>query len=452
MFRRNTLTPGKGRNSLDMFSVNDFMTWIDGMKKTSDENGCSPFTLKPIKSTSDKKRRRHSRMSIVNVWNQSPTSYRDQLLHFNHESDVSIADTSEVAGEETFGQIERFEYLLSSDGDGDGDVEIENPEVDDYQVSEHDFGLEDDFNGDGCQQVIEIESDEAISEEEEDLSNENKSESQLGESFSFNQDNTFGNSASPASITEEFVEPKDSQFNHDVNLMQGSAPGYSTVEPEDNFASEIQTNAPEVHLNYENSDYTEDHIDLLDHHFCDLSEISKFNHQHSGKPDHPSLVSNASLAPFIVEGNGIKNGLLHYNMETAETDESYTDLDDTFARLKNLSQRHTNHSTDHHDDTVDSHLLHSFVSAENANEPTNDVDENSLQEQVADASQFVSFLETTKTVATSNLRSTKRKLSEILENGQSGDCSLTDTNVDFDISEKQASGNSRSMIPLRKKR
>ncbi|EEB06318.2 hypothetical protein SJAG_01361 [Schizosaccharomyces japonicus yFS275] len=77
MFRRNTLTPGKGRMSLDMFSANDFITWVDGIKQKANQGVNSPS----VTNSQQSKHHRPSRLSYVHIWDEDADASMSSEVH-----------------------------------------------------------------------------------------------------------------------------------------------------------------------------------------------------------------------------------------------------------------------------------------------------------------------------------------------------------------------------------
>ncbi|EPX75250.1 uncharacterized protein SOCG_04493 [Schizosaccharomyces octosporus yFS286] len=448
MFRRNTLTPGKGGSSLDMFSANDFMTWIDGMKHNSYENGCSPFSFRPIQDSTHKKSRRPSRLSIVNIWNQSPTTARGMLFPLNSdqkeedmddvvELDNDVNDFKADQGimmnqknhevyedeEEDARQLNQ-EYIVSDDADEALEQESLQEENEDQQSEDgfYDSGS----NQNGNPEVIEIESEEE-EQNQLDLSDSNEQLSPL-----FEEKNI------------------DLQLSNTLELYRND--NLSSHTSQTSLSTGVGSHPKLVRLSYEKSDVSDQPKQL--------SESTKIESQNPLETDSSFLRprldhvirSPSSVNPLIKTNRGVRDGLLKYNLENTETDESYTELDDTFSRMKQDTMNKLNEdASELIEELTDSDVFQKIV--KNDNEPSI-LDTSGIAEeiqQIDDSSQFVSFLEDTHLVPSNNLQPTKRKLSELMENISSADCSMADASAILENADFLSSNPTMSTIPNKKR-
>ncbi|EPY53225.1 hypothetical protein SPOG_03763 [Schizosaccharomyces cryophilus OY26] len=453
MFRNNTLTPGKGGSSLDMFSANDFMTWIDGMKHNSYENGCSPFSFRPIHESSHKKPRRPSRLSIVNIWNQSPTSARGMLFplesdHKEEDMDEIVNVDNDVNDYETHKNfmIDQKNHELNEDEEEkkdnwqlDQNLEciVSDDEASDqegfYERSEDELEDEGQEAEDGfyVSRTDEREDPEVI---EIDSEEEEQSRHDLDE----NNDQILSHPDSEEQNTENQLRNALDPTQRDSMSSQASQ-------------SSLHTGAvsyPElVRLSYEQSGVSE----LLNQY----SESTKIDSHNNPETDsslffrRPSLDratrSSSFVNPLIQAGKGVRD-------ENAETDESYTELDDTFSRIKQDNVNKLNEeASELLEELNDSDTFQKLVRHEiepTVSDTSGVVDE---IQQIDDASQFVSFLEDTRLVPSNNLQPTKRKLSELMENISSPDCSMADASAILESSDFLNSNSAMSTIPNKKR-
>ncbi|WBW70694.1 Schizosaccharomyces specific protein [Schizosaccharomyces osmophilus] len=459
MFRRNTLTPGKGGSSLDMFSANDFMTWIDGMKHNSYENGCSPFSFRPIHESSQKKPRRPSRLSIVNIWNQSPTTARGML--FPLDSDQNEEDMDEIVEVDNDVNDYKTEQDITID---QKNHELYEDEDEEYEKEDAQQLNQEHILSDDNDEVLEQES--LYEKSEDELENENQ---QLENGFYVSGTNQKDNpevieieseegeqNQHYLSDSNEQLSPLPEEQNTEIQLRNALEPNRSDNLNSHTSQSSLHTGASShpklVRLSYEKNGF----FDHPNQH----SESTKIESENPFKTD-PSFIrprldhvirSPSSVNPLIKANRGVRDGLLKYNLENTETDESYTELDDTFSRMKQDTLNKLNEeASELLDELNDSDVFQKIL--KNDTEPSV-YDTSGVAEeiqQIDDSSQFVSFLEDTQLVSSNNLQPTKRKLSELMENISSPDCSMADASAILESADFLSSNPIMSTIPNKKR-